>query len=125
MATVNYSLKNQPETLDGDMQPRDVVNTLATLKVRGRILPDRDRPPGARLSGRSTHRRAPEVNIIPLKGHRLATVVAAADTLPPEKRETFLDRVAARLRVLGFRFSDTDLNNAVRVGRGLIQDSAA
>jgi hypothetical protein len=39
--------------------------------------------------------------------------MAAADTLPAEKRATFLERVAGRLRVLG-RFTDTDLDDAVR-----------
>jgi hypothetical protein len=49
-----------------------------------------------------------------LKGHRLAIVMAAADKLPAEKRPVFFDRVAARLRVQGFRFTDADLHDAVR-----------
>ena len=52
--------------------------------------------------------------MLALKGHRLAIVMAAADTLPVEKRPVFLDRVAARLRLHGFRFADADLDDAVR-----------
>ena len=61
-----------------------------------------------------------------LKAHQLQVVSAAADKLPAEKRSVFLDRVAARLRALGFRFSDADLDEAMRHAlKGLVQNSAA
>jgi hypothetical protein len=61
-----------------------------------------------------------------LKGHQLAIVVAAANKLPAEKRDTFLDRVRARLQLQGFHVSDDDLDLAVRQALvGLIQGSAA
>jgi len=64
--------------------------------------------------------------MLALKGHRLAIVMVAADKLPVEKREVFLDRVAARLRLHGFRISDADLDIAVRQAlQGLSQGNAA
>jgi len=57
---------------------------------------------------------------------QLEIVMVAASGLPAEKRATFLDRVAARLRMRGFRFTDADLDDAVRQALvGLIQNSAA
>ena len=49
-----------------------------------------------------------------LKDHQLAIVTATADTLTDEKRLAFLDRVAARLRVRGTRFTDAEFENVVR-----------
>jgi hypothetical protein len=49
-----------------------------------------------------------------LPAHQLATVTAMADTLAAEKRSVFLDRVAARLRVPGRRFTDAELEKVVR-----------
>jgi hypothetical protein len=44
---------------------------------------------------------------------------------PVEKRSAFLERVAARLQMLG-SFTDRDFDDAVRLAlRGLIQESAA
>jgi hypothetical protein len=64
--------------------------------------------------------------MLPLKGYRLAIVMAAADKLPDEKREVFLDRVAGRLRLHGFRISDADLDITVRQAlQGLSQGNAA
>jgi hypothetical protein len=52
--------------------------------------------------------------------------MAAADRLPVEKREVFLQRVAARLRVQGYRFTDAEFENVVRQAlRGLSQETAA
>ena len=57
---------------------------------------------------------------------QLQTVIAAAENLPPEKREVFFERVAARLRLVGVRFSDDDVEQAVRAAIvGLIQNSMA
>jgi hypothetical protein len=45
--------------------------------------------------------------------------------LPVEKRSVFLERVAARLQLLG-SFTDRDFDDAVRLAlRRLIQESAA
>jgi hypothetical protein len=61
-----------------------------------------------------------------LKGQQLQTVIAAAEKLPPEKRTVFLQRVAGRLQLRGFHFTDDDLDAAVRLAlQGLIQNSAA
>jgi hypothetical protein len=50
-----------------------------------------------------------------LKHHQRAMVTAAAEALPEEKRRTFLYRVAARLEIRGYRFTDDDLDEAVRL----------
>ena len=49
-----------------------------------------------------------------LNGRQLAVIATAADRLPPEKRDTFIDRVKARLQLSGARPSDADLDDAVR-----------
>jgi hypothetical protein len=51
--------------------------------------------------------------MLALKDHQLTTVMAAASKLPSKKRATFLERIAARLRLSDFRFSDADLEDAV------------
>jgi hypothetical protein len=64
--------------------------------------------------------------MLALKDDQLQIVIAAASGLPTEKRGLFLERVAARLQLSGFRFSDADLDAAVRLAlTGLIQNSAA
>ena len=64
--------------------------------------------------------------LLALKDHQLAIVTATADTLTAEKRSVFLDRIAARLRVRGTRFTDAELEKAVRQAlTGLSQGSAA
>jgi hypothetical protein len=56
---------------------------------------------------------------------QLQTVIAAAEKLSPEKRPVFLQRVAARLQLVGVRFSDDDVEKAVRAAMvGLNQNSA-
>ena len=61
-----------------------------------------------------------------LSDNQLKAVMIAAGPLSPEKRSVFLERIAARLQLLGGRFSDADLDAAVGLAlRGLIQDSAA
>ena len=49
-----------------------------------------------------------------LSDNQLALVMTAAGPLPPEKRSVFLERVAARLQLRGPRFSDDDLDDAIR-----------
>ena len=61
-----------------------------------------------------------------LNGRQLAVIATAAHRLPPEKRDTFIDRVKARLQLSGVHFTDADLDDAVRRAlAGLIQNSAA
>jgi hypothetical protein len=63
--------------------------------------------------------------MLALSDDQLAVVMTAASGLPVEKRSVFLERVAARLQLLG-SFTDLDLDDAVRLAlRGLIQESAA
>jgi hypothetical protein len=51
--------------------------------------------------------------------------MTAAGGLPVEKRSVFLERVAARLRLHGPRFTDADLGAAIRAAlTGLIQSAA-
>jgi hypothetical protein len=52
--------------------------------------------------------------LLALKDHQLAIVTATADTLTDEKRLAFLDRVAARLRLLGTRLTDAEFEKVVR-----------
>ena len=60
-----------------------------------------------------------------LNGHQLAIIATAANRLPPEKRDTFIDRVKARLQH-GRRPDDEAVAEAVRQAlSGLIQNSAA
>jgi hypothetical protein len=62
--------------------------------------------------------------MLALTDDQLAMVMVAAGGLPVEKRGPFLERVAARLAPRG-RFTDADLNEAVRVAlRELIQSAA-
>jgi hypothetical protein len=49
-----------------------------------------------------------------LRDYQLAIVTATADTLTDEKRSAFLDRVVARLRVLGARLTDAEFEKLVR-----------
>jgi hypothetical protein len=46
---------------------------------------------------------------------QLQAVWIAADGLPVQKRGVFLDRVVAWLQLRGSRFTDVDLDNAVRL----------
>ena len=56
---------------------------------------------------------------------QLALVMTAAGGLPVEKRSVFLERVAARLRLRGPHFTDTDLGAAIQAAlTGLIQSAA-
>jgi hypothetical protein len=60
-----------------------------------------------------------------LNDSQLALVMTAAGPLPAEKRSLFLERVAARLRLYGPRFTDTDLNAAIQAAlTGLTQSAA-
>ena len=61
-----------------------------------------------------------------LSDAQLATVMTTADALSAEKRMTFIERIAARLRLCGSRFTDADLDNAIRIAlQGLIHNSVA
>jgi hypothetical protein len=62
-----------------------------------------------------------------LTDDQLQIVMVAASSLPVEKRCLFLERIAARLRLIGIaRFNDTELDDAVHVAlRGLLQAPAA
>jgi hypothetical protein len=63
--------------------------------------------------------------MLALSDGQLTIVMTAARGLPVEKRSVFLERVAARLQLLG-SFTDRDFDDAVRLAlRGLIQESAA
>jgi hypothetical protein len=63
--------------------------------------------------------------MLALSDEQLQTVMIAAGPLPPEKRGVFLERVAARLRLRGHRFTDADLDRAIRSAlQGLIQSAA-
>jgi hypothetical protein len=71
-------------------------------------------PPGAVLLG-----------MFALNDSQLALVMTAAGGLPVEKRSTFLERVAARLRLRGFHFTDADLGVVIQAAlTGSIQSAA-
>jgi hypothetical protein len=60
-----------------------------------------------------------------LSDDQLAMVMIAAGGLEVEKRSVFLERVAARLRLHGPRFTDADLGTAIPAAlTGLIQSAA-
>jgi len=64
--------------------------------------------------------------MLTLKPLHQAIIAAAADRLPAEKRATFLDRIKGQLQLRGFRFTDADLDDAVRRAlQGLVQNSTA
>ena len=64
--------------------------------------------------------------MLALTDAQLQSVMTVAGGLPVEKRDTFLQRVAARLQLHGPNFSDTDLDDAVhRALYGLIHNPAA
>jgi hypothetical protein len=51
--------------------------------------------------------------------------MTAAKGLEPEKRSLFLERVAAKLQLRGSRFTDIELEAAIRLAlTGLIQSAA-
>ncbi len=75
---------------------------------------------------RSDPDRLKQTAMIALSDAQLAAVMLAAGSLPVDKRSVFLERIAARQRLCGFRFTDADLDEAVRAAlHGLIQGSAA
>jgi len=64
--------------------------------------------------------------MLALSDSQLRAVWTAAEGLPVQKRGVFLERVVARLQLCGSRFTDVDLDDAVRLAlRGLIRNSAA
>ena len=63
--------------------------------------------------------------MLALSDSQLQIVMTAAGGLPVEKRSLFLERVAARLRLHGPRFTDADLGAAIQAAlTGLIQSAA-
>ena len=63
--------------------------------------------------------------MISLTDTQLAVVMDAARTLPVERRDTFLQRVGAMLRVRG-RFTDADVADVAKLAlTGLVQEPAA
>jgi len=70
-------------------------------------------PPGAVLLG-----------MFALTDAQLEIVMAAAGSLPAEKRSVFLERVAARLQLRGPHFTNANLGAAIQVAvTGLIQSA--
>jgi hypothetical protein len=64
--------------------------------------------------------------MLALSDSQLWAVWAAADGLPVEKRGIFLGRLVAQLQLRGSRFTNADLDDAVRLAlKSLIQKSAA
>jgi hypothetical protein len=60
-----------------------------------------------------------------LSDDQLALIMTAAGSVPVEKRSTFLERVAARLRLRGPHFTDADLGAAIQAAlTGLVQSAA-
>jgi hypothetical protein len=60
-----------------------------------------------------------------LSDDQLALVMTAAGSLPVEKRSIFLERIAAKLRLHGPRFTEADLGAAIQAAlTGLIQSAA-
>jgi hypothetical protein len=63
--------------------------------------------------------------MVSLTDSQLTAVMDAARTLPVERRDTFLQRVGAMLRMRG-RFSDGDVTDVVQLAlTGLAQQPAA
>jgi hypothetical protein len=61
-----------------------------------------------------------------LKDRQRTIIAAAAEKLPAEKRQTFVQRVVGRLQLCGGRASDDDLGKMIHQAmNGLIQGSAA
>ena len=97
------------------MLPRRRKNAWASSlgRLQG-ILRIARTPPGAVLLG-----------VFALNDSQLALVMTAAGGLPVDKHSVFLERVAARLRLHGPRFTDADLNAAIQAAlTGLIQSAA-
>ena len=63
--------------------------------------------------------------MVSLTDSQLKTVMDAAGTLPIERRDTFLQRVGAMLRMRG-RFSDADVSDVAKLSlTGLAHQPAA
>jgi hypothetical protein len=110
------------------MRRADLMDVLRRLKFDVGSLFGLARPPGARSVDHRADQHAPKVTaMLPtLNGYQLAIIATAADRLPPEKRDTFIDRVKARLQLHGRRPDDEVVAEAVRQAlSGLIQNSAA
>ena len=65
--------------------------------------------------------------MISLNDSQLKTVMTAASLVPAEKRDTFLQRIAAMLTLRGRgHFTDGDVGDAVRLALvGMVHESAA
>jgi hypothetical protein len=63
--------------------------------------------------------------MLALNDSQLKLVMTAASSLEVEKRDLFLQRIAAKLQLRGSRFTDVDLETAIRLAlTGLIQSAA-
>ena len=63
--------------------------------------------------------------MIALTDHQLATVMDAAATIAPERRDIFLERVGAMLKVRG-RFTDADVHDVTALALcGLVRTGTA
>ena len=69
----------------------------------------------------------PAVMPFGLTDRQLELVMRAASSVPPEKRDTFLQRIAARLQAVGLRHpTDDDVASALRKAvEGLVHAPAA
>jgi hypothetical protein len=77
-------------------------------------------PPGCSIGFRGAYR-----DMLALNDKQLELVMIAAEGLELEKRGLFLERVAAKLELRGHRFTDIDLEAAIRLAlTGLIQSAA-
>jgi hypothetical protein len=65
--------------------------------------------------------------VIALSAAQLGIVLAAAGSAPIEKRDTFLQRIAAMLTLRGRgHFTNSDVDDAVRLALvGMVHESAA
>jgi hypothetical protein len=60
-----------------------------------------------------------------LTDYQLGTVMDMARTVPVEKRDVYLQRIAAMLAMRGRRFTDDDVSEVARLAMaGLIQHTA-
>ena len=62
--------------------------------------------------------------MISLSDSQLSVVMGAAKTIAPERRDIFLQRIGAMLRLRG-RFTDSDIGEVVQLALcGLVQQAA-
>ena len=63
--------------------------------------------------------------MLSLNNAQLATVMAAAADVPPEKRSLYLERIGAMVNMRGRRFTDDDLAEIAKLAcTGLVRQPA-